>query len=460
MTEEGNQLIDIHFHKRHVPLPISLAVMFLAIGAAVLITYNYRENITSYSVFLSSSEATAEELIYGSWPALEDPQFFSSVRSRFIDAQADFMEINLTAMKIKIYKQGALEKEMTILAKGKEGWLSETPAGLYRIESKNAKALSSFAGVYMPWSINFHGNYFIHGEPYYPSGRRLNPRSFTGGCIQLTDKDAKEIYAAIPIGTPVLVFEQDLADDDFRHEFQTPEIRAESFLAADLKSNFVFLEKLSRKAVPIGSLTKLVTAMTASEHINFARDITVSRSMLVETVKPRLKSGRQVSVINLLFPLLMESSNEAATVLANYLGVSQFVNLMNEKAQAIGMETSSFTDPTGRASANVASTEDLFKLAKYIYNNRSFLLRIASGKFRSEAYEAPLWNDLENFNGFRESSEYLGGVTAGFDDPKGILGIFEIDFGAIRRPVAIVALESEDPISDVENILNWLKLNY
>jgi len=460
ISEEQNHLIDIHFHKRHVPLPIALVLLFLTVGAAVLITYGYRQKITSYSVFLSSSQETTKELVYGSWPALENPQFFSDVRAKFVNTQADFLEIDLSAMKIKIYKQGMLKKEMTILAKGKEGWLSETPAGLYRIESKNAKVLSSFARVYMPWSINFHGNYFIHGEPYYPDGRPLNPRAFTGGCIQLTNEDAKEIYDTVPMGTPVLVFEQDLSDDDFRHEFRTPKISAESFLAADLKNNFVFLEKLSRKAAPIGSLTKLITAMTGSEHINFARDITISRSMLVPTEKPRLKSGRQVSVINLLFPVLMESSNEAATALADYLGATNFVNLMNEKAQAVGMKDSSFADPTGLASANRASSEDLFKLAKYIYNNRSFLLRIASGRFRSDAYEAPLWNDLENFNGFSESREYLGGLTARIGDPKGFLGVFEIDFGTTRRPVAIVALESEDPIGDAENILNWLKLNY
>ena len=87
-------------------------------------------------------------------------------------------------------------------------------------------------------------------------------------------------------------------------------------------------------------------------------------------------------------------------------------------------------------------------------------MRIASGRFRSDAYEAPLWNDLENFNGFSESREYLGGLTARIGDPKGFLGVFEIDFGTTRRPVAIVALESEDPIGDAENILNWLKLNY
>ncbi|PIP46640.1 MAG: hypothetical protein COX15_00070, partial [Candidatus Colwellbacteria bacterium CG23_combo_of_CG06-09_8_20_14_all_42_19] len=82
------------------------------------------------------------------------------------------------------YEKGVFVNEFAILSKGKEGSWWETPAGLYKVQSKEKEHFSSFGRVYQPWSMAFQGNFFIHGWPYYPGGRAVES-TYSGGCIRL-----------------------------------------------------------------------------------------------------------------------------------------------------------------------------------------------------------------------------------------------------------------------------------
>jgi len=97
----------------------------------------------------------------------------------------------------------------------------------------------------MPFSMQFEGNFFIHGWPYYPDGTSVGS-SYSGGCIRLSNEDAKDLYNKIKIGTPVLVLEKDFEKDTFSYQYKKPVISANNYLIADLKSNFVFLEKIQK----------------------------------------------------------------------------------------------------------------------------------------------------------------------------------------------------------------------
>ena len=77
----------------------------------------------------------------------------------------------------------ALEFAFDIVAKGDPNEWGGSPAGSYYVISKQRVAYSSVSEVYMPWSIRYYGKYYIHGEPYYPGGEKLNS-STSGGCIR------------------------------------------------------------------------------------------------------------------------------------------------------------------------------------------------------------------------------------------------------------------------------------
>ncbi|MEK7212500.1 MAG: L,D-transpeptidase family protein, partial [Patescibacteria group bacterium] len=351
-------------------------------------------------------------------------------------------------------------KEFPIVSKGREGSWWETPAGLYQIQGKERNHYSSFAGVYLPWSMPFQGNFFIHGWPYYPDGTPVSS-TYSGGCIRLRTEDAEAVYKLVKVGEPVLVFEKDFEKDDFSYSLPPPNVGAESFLIADLNNNFVVAEKWPDAVLPIASITKLLTATTALEYMNIEGLLPVGPESIVPTSVPRLKAGQSLALYDLLMPLLMESSNEAAEVMANFMGRERFVELVNEKAKAFGMENTVLADASGRANENVASAQDLFRLAKHLYFNRRFVLNITAGKLDGKVYGESVFRNLKNLNLLAEDPDFVGGkIGKSGAAGEAMLSVFELSLRGEKRPVAIIVLRSPDVYGDVSEILNWLRANF
>ncbi|PIR98345.1 MAG: hypothetical protein COT88_02135 [Candidatus Colwellbacteria bacterium CG10_big_fil_rev_8_21_14_0_10_41_28] len=436
---------------------ILLGVLILTLaGTWALLEYKK----TSYNIRLPDIDSEDSSFEYGSWPALQNANFFEQVKNSFIAQGATFIESDLSEMKIRFYENGEMKEELPIISKGREGSWWETPAGLYKVKGKEENHFSSFGNVYMPWSMPFQGNFFIHGWPYYPDGTPV-AQGYSGGCIRLSDDAAKRIYELASVGTPILVFEEDFKQDAYKYQVLGSSINAENYLAADLKNNFVFAEKDASEEVSIASITKLMTALVATEYINIEKEISITNDMLVYTSIPRLKAGQSLSVFNLLYPLLMESSNEAGVAIASILGEDRFVELMNEKAKAIGMNNSTFADPNGASANNKSTAEDLFKLAKYLYNNRSFVLDISKGEARDSVYGPPVWTGLDNFNIFAEDEEFVGGKV-GMTNAAGetAISIFDMKFGVETRPIVVMVLGSNDREGEVKEIVAHIRANY
>src|SRR3989344_4766614 len=112
-------------------------------------------------------------------------------RDELAAAGEDFIFADLAAMELVLWKGGAPAKTFPIKARGEERSFFETPNGVYKIRSREENHFSSIGEVWMPWSMHFYGNYFIHGWPYYPSGTPVSEK-FSGGCIRLSSADAKE----------------------------------------------------------------------------------------------------------------------------------------------------------------------------------------------------------------------------------------------------------------------------
>jgi len=442
-----------------IPLSIVLTLLaFLVVGFSVFMSV-FRENV-NYSLFVGNTSPNPEELEFGALPALANPDFFTDVKESFVKNEADFIEANLSDMTIRVYLKGNLEYEAPILTKGKEGSWWETPAGIYKIETMEKNHFSSFGRVYQPWSMSFQGNFFIHGWPYYPDGRPVES-SFSGGCIRLSDESAENIFRLAHIGMPVIVFERDFYADDFVYSLGPSDLTTNSFLVADLKNNHVLLEKDSGDILPIASITKIMTALIAGEYINLEANVVVPEEALVKTSTPRLTAGMSVTAYDLLFPLLLESSNEAAETFADHLGRDRFISLMNKKAKAIGMDKTAFTDPSGSSEGNKSNAVELFNLAKYLYNNRNFILKISSGDLKDSVYGRPSFSNLSNFNLFGDDPSFFGGKIGKTSAAKEtFLSVFNLDLSGEERPVAIIVLGSEDVHSDTVKILNWLKTNY
>lgn len=442
-----------------IPLVVVIILFaVLVIGFCVFAVF-FREKI-SYSLFLGDTSLSPAEFEFGPAPAFGNFDFFSDVKEDFMEAEADFIEANLSDMVVRVYMGGELKYEAPILTKGREGSWWETPAGIYKIETMEKIHFSSFGRVYQPWSMSFQGNFFIHGWPYYPGGSPVES-SFSGGCIRLSDESAKKVYGLSYIGMPIIVFEQDFASDGFVYRSNPPELSADAYLVADLNNNYVLLEKNRSETLPIASITKVMTALVAGEYINLDSDIIVPENAIIYTSNPRLKAGEKISAYNLLFPLLMESSNEAAETFLSHLGRDRFISLMNKKAKAVGMDQTEFVDSSGIGDGNKSTASDLFNLAKYLHNNRSFILKISAGDVDNSAYGKPVFNNLENYNLFANDPSFIGGKIGKTTGAKEtFIGVWKMELSGKERPIVVILLGSDSIRPDAEKVINWLKSNY
>lgn len=393
---------------------------------------------------------------------------FSEIKKGFLENKLDFIEVNLPEMQLRVFKQGEAEKVFPIIKKGNPDSWGGTAAGLYRVESGFRSSYSISSEVYMPYALEFYGKYYIHGEPYYPGGVKLIS-NFSGGCLRLKDENAKELYQAAEIAMPVLVI--DKLSDNYEYPKRVdapfPAVTAQSYLVADLGSGFVFAEKNSTQGRPAASITKLMTAVVVAENIDLKKSITVKEWMLNGYGSSEgLEEGDRLRVVELFYPLLIESSNNAAEVISYFLGRDKTIKLMNEKAKSILMPSTTLTDPSGYDPGNISTAQDLFYLARYIKNNRPPIFNITrSEKVRSfgsiKFDPAELWNK----NVFSEDDTFVGGKT-GFIDESRYNGLFVFRFKTKdnkERDIAIILLGSKYKASlksDTQKVYIWLAKNF
>lgn len=400
-----------------------------------------------------------------------DERKFIAKKTQYIERKENFVEADLRTMRLTLYAGGVASTTFPILTKGKEGSWWETPTGDYKVLGKTTTAYSSIGNVWMPYSIQFYGNYFIHGWPYHDDGT-LVPKGYSGGCIRLATSDAKDVFSFVKTGTPILVLENQeehlFGELTLRvSDAAPPSVGAKSFLIYNLGSGEVVLGKHTEDQTSIASLTKLMTAVVAHEIIYLGRPIRVRSDMLagVATVF-HPATGEQYTGLDLLYPLLMQSSNETADVLAGFLGEETFVHNMNAKASALNMGDTQFVDASGMSVENVSTANDLARLLQYVYYKRPFLFDISRGVVFDAVGSIAVGNtvpidNLQNVNEFVGRPDLIGvknGETSATDQT--MISVWNVHTEKGNVPMAIIVLGSEDRKGDTEVLLQWVKDSY
>jgi serine-type D-Ala-D-Ala endopeptidase (penicillin-binding protein 7) len=155
-----------------------------------------------------------------------------------------------------------------------------------------------------------------------------------------------------------------------------PEVRSHAYYILDESASSVLAARNERVAVPIASITKLMTALVVLEAGQpMDQWLTINADDVRGTAgnASRLAAGYKLSRRDLLHLALMSSENRAAYALCRSYprGLRACVQAMNMKAAALGMRTAHFVEPTGLSSRNVASPEDLAKLVLAAAGNRT-----------------------------------------------------------------------------------------
>ncbi len=253
--------------------------------------------------------------------------------------------------------------------------------------------------------------------------------------------------------------------DNFKKQYrltnatQFPRVTARAFLAADLKTGEIILEQGEDLIAPVASVTKLMTALVAKEKHDLHKVAVVSRdSYNTFGSEGQLRLGEKIRLYDLMHPLLMESSNDGAEVIAESYdkGRDAFMSEMNKKAKEIGMINTYYEDPSGLDPRNVSTIEDLMKLGKYVWEHQPTIFDAT----RVRQYSV-LGHQWFNKNAFLKYDSFMGGKNGYIDESrKTTVSIFNTALAkGGNRAVIVVLLKSDDREGDAVKVLNFLKKN-
>lgn len=398
----------------------------------------------------------------------EDPQVgpdYVNIGEFDIDNEERALVANLEKMTLGLYEHGKKVKELPILSKGRPGSPWETPSGEYEVLYKTENHFSSIGQVYMPSSVQFFGNFFIHGWPYYPDGTPVS-EGYSGGCIRLSTEDAAEVFKFVDAKTPVIVYGSDTEIDSntargegyyLANDTDKLYLSADSYLVADIETGEIIYEKARGQVRPIASVTKLVTSLVSLEVVNQYQNAIITTDVVkTEGFAGGLVAGEVITTGDLIYPLLLESSNDAAEALARHYGRDHFIRQMNNKARSIGLRSTIFEDPSGLSYLNVSSAEDLFILAQHIFRNKKHIFDLTLKE--KQANGRHMWNNISKFLDYEG---YLGGKN-GYTDEAGktVVALFDLPLAEFEnRKIAIILLNTNDIKRDVDSILTHMTQN-
>lgn len=115
-----------------------------------------------------------------------------------------YLDVNLEKELITLFDKGEVMGMYRIAAHGNPR-TAPTPKGEFTIKTKEEKHFSRRVSLWMPWSMQVVGDYFIHGWPYYPGGK-LYQGKYSRGCVRVPTEKQKELYEKITVGTPVVIY--------------------------------------------------------------------------------------------------------------------------------------------------------------------------------------------------------------------------------------------------------------
>ncbi len=156
-----------------------------------------------------------------------------------------------------------------------------------------------------------------------------------------------------------------------------PELTAPAAYVVNLDTNIVVYDKNSETQLQAASLTKMMTCLLLLEQYQDQLDtITVTApSYIYDLIWEKttnastadIRRGDTQTLRNLLYAMLLPSANEAAYIVADYMGggsIDNFVAMMNDEAAAIGCTGTSFADPCGLDERNVTTARDAYLILR------------------------------------------------------------------------------------------------
>lgn len=242
---------------------------------------------------------------------------------------------------------------------------------------------------------------------------------------------------------------------------QVPDLRAAAAIAFNPETGEVVWQENGTEKRPIASITKVMTALVFLEdNPNLTKDITIERSDVYAASTTYLRANERVSLNDLLHLALIPSDNAAARALArvSHGGTASFVERMNEKAIELGLESTTFADPSGLNPNNISSAYDLSRLISYASADERIasIMRMQSHTVTTNRRTIRINNTNKLLGG--EGVDVMAGKT-GFISKAGYCLATMLRLPQSQQTVAVVVLGAKSNTGrfwETRHLFNWL----
>jgi D-alanyl-D-alanine carboxypeptidase (penicillin-binding protein 5/6) len=249
---------------------------------------------------------------------------------------------------------------------------------------------------------------------------------------------------------------------------QPPELAAKAYLLMDVTANQVLAAKDPDMTVEPASLTKLMTAYLVFDALK-SRKLSLQQALPVSERAWKMPGSRmfidpkmQVPVEDLIKGMIVQSGNDATVALAEGVAgsVERFVQLMNDQARILGMNSTAYKNPEGlTAPGHTTTARDLAVLATRLMRDfPDYVSYYAIKKYRYSG--TPAANDTNrNLLLFRDAT--VDGLKTGHTQAAGycLVATAKRDFpniGARRLLSVVLGAESENArAGESQKLLNW-----
>ena len=239
-----------------------------------------------------------------------------------------------------------------------------------------------------------------------------------------------------------------------------PDIRAAAAIVFNPETGEVLWEENAQDKRSIASITKVMTALVFLEDDpDLSQEITVERGDTYAASTTYLRTNERITLNDVLHLTLIASDNAAARVLArvSHGGTASFVERMNEKAIELGLESTSFADPSGLNPANISSAYDLSRLISFASGNERMAGIMRTAQYTAKTNRRSINIHTTNRLVLNGEIDVMGGKT-GFITKAGycLATLLRLPQG---NQVAVVVLGANSNLGrfwETRHLANWL----
>jgi len=243
---------------------------------------------------------------------------------------------------------------------------------------------------------------------------------------------------------------------------EVPSIKGRAAIVVDVTAGQILYQQDQGTRYADASLTKMMTAMVAADLVPLDTVITVPEAATqVEPNHMGISTGEKLTVRELIDGMMLDSGNDAAEAIA--MGITDraaFINFMNQKATALHLRATHFTNPSGLDETDhYSSAYDLAVMGATLLADYPDLRAIVGSK-QISIYSTPQHKAFNPINIDRLLSTYPGaiGIKPGYTGAAGQCLLFE----ATRNGYFVIGVTLDSPGSistpnpaDAIRILNW-----